>query len=95
MRISCVSRAAIRQVSVHFTAAFEAMSLMLMKEMPVKKVGEITREHDSRLWRIMAAHVAVAYRACPFKVAKSPQYMRIMLIYNGLRRSNPEIFATI
>ena len=53
-------------LSVHFTAAFEAMSLMLMKEMPVKKAAGITREHDTRLWRIMAAHVAAAYEQLDF-----------------------------
>ena len=53
-------------LSVHFTAAFEAMSLMLMKEMPVKRAAEITREHDTRLWRIMAAHVAAAYEQLDF-----------------------------
>lgn len=54
-------------LSVHFTASFEAMSLMLMREMPVKKVGEVTREHDTRLWRIMAAHVAAAYEQLDFR----------------------------
>ena len=53
-------------LSVHFTAAFEAMSLMLMKEMPVKKAAGITREHDTRLWRIMAAHVSAAYEQLDF-----------------------------
>ncbi|MDA1088030.1 MAG: ISL3 family transposase [Verrucomicrobia bacterium] len=53
-------------LSLHFTAAFEAMALLLMREMPVKKAGEIIRESDTRLWRILARHVAVAYEQLDF-----------------------------
>lgn len=53
-------------LSTHFTAAFEAMSLLLMREMPVKKAAQIIHEHDTRLWRIMAAHVLAAYEQLDF-----------------------------
>lgn len=47
--------------SKHFTHEFEAFALTLIKEMPVKKAGEILGETDKRLWRMMFAHVWEAY----------------------------------
>jgi transposase len=41
----------------HFTRDFEAFALTLMREMPMKKAGEILGEHDPRLWRLLFAHV--------------------------------------
>jgi hypothetical protein len=32
---------------------FEAMLLILAKVMPVAKVAEMTREHDTRIWRVL------------------------------------------
>ena len=49
--------------SKHFTQEFEAFALTLMREMPVKKAGEILGETDKRLWRMLFAHVEAAYRA--------------------------------
>lgn len=48
-------------LSKHFTKAFEAMALLLLREMPVAAVGRIVGEHDTRLWRLLKAHVAAAY----------------------------------
>lgn len=48
-------------LSKHFTKAFEAMTLLLLREMPVAAVGRIIDEHDTRLWRMLKAHVAAAY----------------------------------
>jgi transposase len=56
-------------LSLHFTAAFESMSLLLMREMPVKKAAEFIQETDTRLWRILARHVAVAYKQLDFSEA--------------------------
>jgi transposase len=53
-------------LSMHFTASFEAMALLLMREMPVKKVSEFVKVSDTRLWRILARHVAKAYRQLDF-----------------------------
>jgi transposase len=39
---------------------FEAFALTLMREMPVKKAGEILGETDQRLWRMLHAHVEAA-----------------------------------
>lgn len=47
----------------HFTRDFEAFALTLMREMPMKKAGGILGEHDTRLWRLLFAHVDKAYAA--------------------------------
>lgn len=46
----------------HFTKDFEAFALALMREMPMKRAGEILGEHDTRLWRMLFGHVAAARR---------------------------------
>jgi len=48
-------------LSKHFTKGFEAMALLLMREMPVSAVGRMVGETDTRLWRMLKAHVAAAY----------------------------------
>jgi transposase len=47
----------------HFTRDFEAFTLTLAREMPVKKVGEIVQEDDTKLWRMIFGHVGKAYAA--------------------------------
>lgn len=47
--------------SKHFTQEFEAFALTLMREMPVKRAGEILGETDQRMWRMLFAHVGEAY----------------------------------
>ena len=47
----------------HFTRDFEAFALTLMREMPLKKAGDILNENDTRLWRMLFKHVAKAYAA--------------------------------
>ena len=47
----------------HFTRDFEAFALTLMREMPMKKAGDILGEGDTRLWRLLFKHVAKAYGA--------------------------------
>jgi transposase len=47
----------------HFTRDFEAFALTLMREMPMSRAEEILGEHDTRLWRMLFAHVAKAYAA--------------------------------
>jgi len=44
------------------TQEFEAFVLTLMREMPVKKAGEILGETDQKLWRALFAHVAAAWK---------------------------------
>lgn len=47
----------------HFTRGFEAFALLLMTEMPVARVAKVVKEHDTRLWRMLFAHVDAAFRA--------------------------------
>lgn len=51
-------------LSKHFTKAFEALSLLLMREMPVLAVSRMVKETDTRLWRMLKAHVAAAHPQC-------------------------------
>jgi len=44
------------------TQEFEAFALTLMREMPVKKAGEILGETDQKLWRALFAHVDAAWQ---------------------------------
>lgn len=43
--------------SKHFTKEFEMFLLVLMKEMPVKRVAKLVEESDQKLWRMLFAHV--------------------------------------
>jgi transposase len=53
-------------LSSHFTKEFEAFALVLMREMPVSKVGEIMGETDTRLWRMLFRQVDTAYAEADF-----------------------------
>ena len=44
------------------TQEFEAFALTLMREMPVRKAGEILGETDQKLWRALFAHVEAAWQ---------------------------------
>ena len=52
--------------SKHFTKEFEAFTLLLAREMPIKKVGDILKVSDTRLWRLVIAHIEAAYRQADF-----------------------------
>ena len=49
-----------------FTQEFEAFALTLMREMPVKRAGQILGESDTRMWRMLFAHVKAAYERLSF-----------------------------
>ena len=53
--------------SKHFTQEFEAFALTLMREMPVKRAGQILGESDTRMWRMLFAHVKAAYERLSFE----------------------------
>jgi transposase len=53
-------------LSGHVTKEFEAYALLLMREMPVSKVGQIVGESDTRLWRMLFKHVGRAYAQADF-----------------------------
>jgi len=46
-----------------FTLLFEALTMMLVAEMPVKAVERIVGEHDTRLWRVLKHYVGQARAA--------------------------------
>jgi len=52
--------------SKHFTQEFEAFALTLMREMPVKRAGQILAESDTRMWRMLFAHVKAAHARLSF-----------------------------
>ena len=52
--------------SKHFTQEFEAFALTLMREMAVKRAGQIFSESDSRMWRMLFAHVKAAHDRLSF-----------------------------
>ena len=54
-------------LSMHFTKEFEAYALLLLREMPVAKVAQITGEKDTRLWRMIFKHVEGAYAQASFQ----------------------------
>ncbi len=43
-----------------FTLLFEALAMLLMREMPVKAASRIVGEQDTRLWRVLMHYVEVA-----------------------------------
>jgi len=53
-------------LSKHFTKAFEAYALLLMREMPMARVAAVTGVSDTRLWRMLFAHIDGAYAAADF-----------------------------
>jgi len=63
----CCPEHGVRQVSVSwarpgsgFSMLFEALALTFATAMPVAKVAEMTREHDTRIWRVLEHHVGAA-----------------------------------
>ena len=44
-----------------FTVLFEAFVMVLAKEMPISRIGELVGEQDTRLWRIVRGHVSRAH----------------------------------
>ena len=53
-------------LSIHFTKEFEAFALLLIREMPMAKVAEVTGASDMRLWRMLFKHVDGAYAQADF-----------------------------
>jgi transposase len=53
-------------LSIHFTKEFEAFALLLIREMPMSKVAEVTGASDMRLWRMLFKHVDGAYSQADF-----------------------------
>jgi transposase len=80
----------------HFTKAFETMALQLLREMPVAATARALDEHDTRLWRLLHAHVAAAYPKVDFSsvtcvgcdemsVSKGHRYVTVFCDLTGKR----------
>lgn len=54
----------------NFTLLFEAMVMILAKEMPIKAMAQIVKEHDTRLWRILDYYVPEARQKADFSSAR-------------------------
>jgi transposase len=52
--------------SKHFTQEFEASAVTLMREMPVKRAGQILGESATRMWRMLFAHFKAAHARLSF-----------------------------
>jgi transposase len=52
--------------SKHFTQGFQAFAVTLMLEMLVKRASQILGESDTRMWRLLFAHVKAAYERLSF-----------------------------
>ena len=49
-----------------FTLLFEAIVMALAREMPIRAMSKILREHDTRLWRVLNHYVEEARREADF-----------------------------
>jgi transposase len=65
-RVKCPTHG-VRQIAVAwarpdsgFTLLFEALTMALVAEMPVKAVERIVGEHDTKLWRVLKHYVGLA-----------------------------------
>ena len=66
-RVECSKGCGIKTVEVPwarmrsgFTALFEALIMIMAREMPVAAIAAIVGEHDTRIWRILHHHVEEA-----------------------------------
>ena len=53
-------------LSTHFTKEFEAFTLLLLREMPMRQVAQAVGETDTRLWRMLFRQVDAAYAEADF-----------------------------
>ncbi len=49
-----------------FTALFEALIMIMAREMPVAAIAAMVGEHDTRIWRVLHHHVEEARREADF-----------------------------
>jgi hypothetical protein len=64
--VRCIEPCHFRLYQKHLYMLFEAFILTLAREMPMPKLAEIVGENDTRIWRIVAAHVNKAYNEKDF-----------------------------
>lgn len=54
-----------------FTLLFEALLMTLVREMPVRAVARLVREHDTRLWRVIDHYVTRARQRVDMAVVRA------------------------
>lgn len=54
-----------------FTLLFEALIMVLVREMPVNAVARLVGEHDTRIWRVLNHHVEEARAKLDFSQVKT------------------------
>jgi len=72
-RVECPQGCGIKTVNLPwtralsgFTALFEALIMVMVREMPVAAVATIVGEHDTRIWRLLHHHVEEARAEADF-----------------------------
>lgn len=72
-RVECPQGCGIKTVEVPwtrsrsgFTALFEALIMVMAREMPVAAIAAMVGEHDTRIWRVLHHHVEEARREADF-----------------------------
>lgn len=72
-RVECPKGCGIKTVKVPwgrsgsgFTALFEALIMMMAREMPVAAIAALVGEHDTRIWRVLHHHVDEAREEADF-----------------------------
>ncbi len=72
-RVECPQGCGIKTVEVPwtrsrsgFTALFEALIMIMAREMPVAVIAAMVGEHDTRIWRVLHHHVEEARREADF-----------------------------
>lgn len=72
-RVGCPRGCGIKTVEVPwarsrsgFTALFEALIMVMAREMPVAAIASMVGEHDTRIWRVLHHHVEEARREADY-----------------------------
>src|SRR5450631_1750345 len=71
-----------------FTLLFEALLIEFATAMPVARVAAMTREHDTRIWRVLEHHVAVQREKLSFADAR-----RVLFATEGRDSATVAAFA--
>ena len=73
-----------------FTLMMEAWAMLLCEAMPVKEAGELLRESDTRLWRLVAHYVEAAQARRDWS-----QVRRIMIDETSARRGHKYVTSVV
>ena len=73
-----------------FTLMMEAWALLLCEAMPVKEAGELLRESDTRLWRLVAHYVEAAQQRRDWS-----QVRRLMIDETSARKGHKYVTSVV